>query len=80
MVFAQRDTHMSQSTAHPPELPRVYLDTRMPAAPAPGGRVIVVGPSDPHSRRTDLWFGALALAAAVLIALLFRWARHDRPG
>jgi hypothetical protein len=80
MAFQQRDSNTSRSTVHPPELPRVYLDTRMPPAPPPGARVIVVGPPAPKPRRSDVMIGALTIGAAVVIALAFRWARHRRPG
>jgi len=80
MTFAQHESDALRSTVQAPELPRVYLDTRMPPAPAPGGRVIVVGPPDPKPRRSDLVFGGLTIGAAVLIVIAFRWARHPRRG
>ena len=69
-----------RDTAHSPELPRAYVDTRMPPAPAPGGRVIVVGPPSPRPRRADFALGTAAVAAVLVLILLFRWARHRRPG
>lgn len=80
MLLQQRKDTSTPVTAHAPELPRVYLDTRMPAAPAQGGRVIVVGPPRPRPRRADLAVGTAALAAVLLLTLLFRWARHRGPG
>jgi hypothetical protein len=80
MSPAQREPAPTRSIAHPPELPRVSLDTRMPAAPAPGGRIIVVGAPDRQPRRSDVALGGLAIGAIAVIALLFRWARSRRPG
>jgi hypothetical protein len=76
----QRDSVTAGRTAREPELPRVYLDTRMPPSAAPGGRVIVVGPPAPHPRRAGLAMSALAIVAVAVALLAFRWARHRRPG
>ena len=69
-----------RAPARPPELPRVYLDTRMPPAPAHGGRVIVVG--KPVKRASIGDAAAIAMVAAVLLILAawLRWARHPRRG
>ncbi|HEX5970734.1 MAG TPA: hypothetical protein VFY85_02340 [Gemmatimonadaceae bacterium] len=76
----QRDSGAPRTTARPAELPRVYLDTRMPPAPAAGGRVIVVGAPAPHPGRAGLAMGAVAIVAVAVALLAFRWARHRRPG
>ena len=64
--------------ARSPELPRVLLDTRMPTAPAKGGRTIVVGvpkrPSKAGNSISGLVLGALVVAAVGAAA----W-RYLRP-
>ena len=69
MIQSRRSSPDSARRA--PELPRVTLDTRMPRAPALGGRTIMV---DRPPRRvkaqgasSELLIGTLALAALVAI-------------
>ena len=65
------------SVARRPELPRTLLDTRMPPAPAAGGRVIAVEPAAPVTvKRTSapLLLSALLVGAALAIG----WRRLRR--
>ena len=66
--------------ARAPELPRVRLDTRMPAAPAPEGRVISVDPpARPDRGMGDLWIvGAAVLLLLALTVLGWRQRRQRR--
>jgi hypothetical protein len=61
-----------------PELPRDTVDTRMPAAPAPGGKVIAVGRPSGRVRKSELDGGVLlgALGAALVLAIVWRLTRR----
>ena len=72
-MSGQDSTSRHSGPAHPPELPRVYLDTRMPAAPAPGGRIIVVGPPARRSAFDDLPALAIVAVALLVLAAAMRW-------
>jgi hypothetical protein len=56
-------------SARRPELPRTLLDTRMPPAPAAGGRVIAVAPSEPARSVTNDRNITLLLLSALLLAV-----------
>lgn len=62
--------------ARTPELPRRTVDTRMPPAPARGGRVLTVGA--PPRRRAGMTGGLLSgtLVLAIVVTVCWRYLRH----
>jgi hypothetical protein len=69
----QAATRVPRPAAQAPELPRVRLDTRMPPAPAPGGRIIVVGPPTKRSAIGDAPAIAMVGVILLLLAAVLRW-------
>ena len=68
-------THVPQSTgarARAPELPRVQVDTRMPPAPAAGGRIIHVGAPRPAVRARTASVAVTGVALVIVVAALLR--------
>jgi hypothetical protein len=53
-----------------PELPRDTVATRMPPAPAPGGRVIQVGPPSRHTLPHRVVRARVGLPVAVVMLVL----------
>ncbi len=67
-----------EAKAGPAELPRVFLDTRMPPAPAPGARVILVGPPEASGGAAGLsipFAAVLIVLAAMSVAVALRRRR-----
>jgi hypothetical protein len=62
----------------PPELPRTTVDTRMPPAPARGGRIITVGAPSGRVRKGELDGGValVVLAIAAVVTIVWRAARR----
>jgi hypothetical protein len=53
-------------------LPRT-LDTRMPPAPAPGGKVISVGRPKAGARKAELDAGMLLAALGIVVVVAIGW-------
>jgi hypothetical protein len=70
----------ARRTPRPPALPRAVVDTRMPPAPAPGGRVITVGRPDGRVRKGGLDGGLVIVPVAIAAILTVGWRLLRRSG
>ena len=68
-----RSTSRRAASPRVPELPRTYVDTRMPPAPAPGGRIIPVAAPGGRLRKAALDQGMVFGALAIVIGITIAW-------